>query len=440
VKIAVLTAAAGQQWEAALLAALDAGDAPVVVVRRCVDVVELLAVAATGQGQVALVGAEVRHFDAEAVDRLLAADVVPVGVVPRGDGGAQERLRACGVEFVVPADADPNVIASVTVSALSGQPRRRPHERMYADPLISMSIPRVAGAAQTEPSVPARTVGSPGLTRRGHVVAVWGPTGAPGRTTVATGLADEIARLGSTALLVDADVYGGTVAAALGLLDESPGLAAACRLAGTKRIDAAGLAGLCWQVRPTFRVLTGIPLAHRWPEVRASAIAHVLSAARSLAAFTVVDCGFGLEADEELSHDSAAPRRNGATLAVLDAADRVIAVGSGDPIGIQRLVRGLGDLRDCGVAAPVAVVVNKVRRGVVGADPAEELGVALTRFAGCTPSALLPYDLDALDVAIAAGRLLAEVRPASPLRRALVALAADVSGIEAPTARHRRRS
>ena len=49
----------------------------------------------------------------------------------------------------------------------------------------------------------------------------------------------------------------------------------------------------------------------------------MLAAARALADFTVVDCGFCLETDEELSFDTLAPRRNGATLAVLDDADLV---------------------------------------------------------------------------------------------------------------------
>ena len=61
----------------------------------------------------------------------------------------------------------------------------------------------------------------------GRVVAVWGPAGAPGRTTVAIGVADEAARLGVSTLLADADPYGGTVAQTLGLLDESAGLALA---------------------------------------------------------------------------------------------------------------------------------------------------------------------------------------------------------------------
>ena len=46
------------------------------------------------------------------------------------------------------------------------------------------------------------------------VVAVWGPTGAPGRTTIAVTLATELAALGIT-VLVDADTYGGSVAQAV---------------------------------------------------------------------------------------------------------------------------------------------------------------------------------------------------------------------------------
>jgi MinD-like ATPase involved in chromosome partitioning or flagellar assembly len=428
-KLPVLTAADGAAWEATLVAALEQGPHGVAVARRCVDVVELLAVAAAGQGRAALVAAGLRRLDADAVDRLLAADVVPVGVVPRGDVPAEEQLRAAGIVHVVPDDADPRVIASVVAEAVAqhGTPPRP--ARMFADPLTSMPIPPGAGPA----------VLSGASERHGSVIAVWGPTGAPGRTTVAVTLADEIARLGVPSLLIDADVYGGTVAAVLGVLDESPGLAAACRLSGTTRLDAAALAALCWELSPMLRVLTGIPLAQRWPELRAAAVEPVLAAARSLADFVVLDCGFALETDEELSYDSLAPRRNGATLAALDAADVVVAVGAADPIGMQRLVRGLAELREAGVTAPVWVALNKVRRGVAPGDPAAELSASLERFAGCSPAALLPYDLDAVDAALSAGRLLAEARPTSPLRRAVCELAAAVAGLPAGATRPRRR-
>jgi MinD-like ATPase involved in chromosome partitioning or flagellar assembly len=435
-KLAVLSVADGAAWEERLVTAFDRGPHAVEIVRRCVDVIDLLAVAGAGQGRAVLIASSLRRLDSDVVDRLAAAAVVPVGVAARGDVEAEERLRALGIAHVLPDDAEAAVVASVLMEAVrssadGGAPAtsaRRSH-RAFADPSTSMAIPPGAGdpVAAREP------------TRRGSVVAVWGPTGAPGRTTVAVTLADELARLGAASLLVDADVYGGTVAVVLGLLDESPGVAAACRQAGGQRLDPAALAALCWQLGPQFRVLTGIPLASRWPELRPSAIGTVLAAARALADFTVIDCGFCLETDEELSFDTLAPRRNGATLAVLDDADLVLVVGGADPIGMQRLVRGLAELRDAEVAAPVWVVLNRVRPGAVPGDAAAELTAALERFAGRTPAALLPADTRATDAALATGRLLGESHPASPLRQSIVELAAALAGVPAPAPSRRRR-
>jgi MinD-like ATPase involved in chromosome partitioning or flagellar assembly len=398
-----------------LLTAL-AGSTAVIVARRCVDVVDLLAVAASGQGRVALVDANLRGFDADALDRLHASGVPVVAVVARGVGVASERTRALGVDYVVPDDADPEVFTGVLAQAaatgVDGD------SRVFADPSSSMPVPG-PGAP------PANT---PALSRGGSVIAVWGPTGAPGRTTLAVALADELGQLGRSSLLIDADVYGGTVAAVVGMLDESPGLAAACRQASNTRLDAAALAALCWQLTPSTRVLTGITLPSRWPELRPSALRAVLAAARQLTDFVVVDCGFCLETDEELSYDTLAPRRNGATLAVLEDADRVLVVGAADPVGMQRLVRGLADLGDLDLAAPIDVVINKLRSGSVPGDPAVEVAGALQRFGGRAPLAMLPDDRPALDEALAAGRLLREARPGSPLRRAVTDLAARLAG------------
>jgi Flp pilus assembly CpaE family ATPase len=430
-KLPVLSAADGAGWEERLVAAFERGSHPVTIVRRCVDVVDLLAVAASGQGRAVLLGAGLPRLDVDAVDRLHAAGVALVGVVPRGDQAAEERLRATGVLHVVPDDAEPAVVAAVLGEAVHSDADSGGHRsgQAYADPSMSMPIP--PGGRPVGPV--------DGPDRHGSVIAVWGPTGAPGRTTVAVTLADELARLGMASLLVDADVYGGTVAAVLGLLDESPGLASACRQAGGQRLDAGTLAALCWQLAPEFRVLTGIPLAARWTELRPAGLAAVLAAARGLADFTVVDCGFCLESDEELSFDTLAPRRNGATLAVLEEADVVLAVGSADPIGMQRLVRGLGELRDLTVPGRIWVVLNRLRAGAVPGDTEHELTGALQRFAGHTPAALLPEDRRGLDTAVATGRLPSEASPGSPFRHAVVELAAALAGVPAHRARHRRR-
>ena len=118
------SAAHGAAWEADFLVGLERGGHPVAVVRRCVDVVELVAVAATGQGRAALVAADLPRLDRTAVDRLLAAEVVPVGVVPRGDAAALERLRAVGIDVSLPDDADAAVVSAVVFWRHSGNIQR----------------------------------------------------------------------------------------------------------------------------------------------------------------------------------------------------------------------------------------------------------------------------------------------------------------------------
>lgn len=413
----VFTAVTGAAWESALVGALDRADHGVTVVRRCVDVSELLAAAATGTGQAALLSGELRRLDADAVTRLDAAGVAVVGLVEPGDDRAVERLRQVGVRYVLPADAAPDAIARALRDAVAGISSAG---RGVADP----------GAALPVLGAPAEAAERPA--GAGRVVAVWGPTGAPGRTTVAVGLADEAARLGVPTILVDADVYGGVVAQLLGLLDESPGLAGAARQAATGRLDGAALQRLVWAVRPHLRVLTGLARADRWPELRPRAVAAVLDEARRLADLVVVDCSFSLEDDEELSFDTAAPRRNGVTLTVLESADTVLCVSGADPVALQRSIRGLDELRDTLSDVEPLVVVNQVRRGPVPGEPREEIAAALERFAGRDVRFFLPADRRATDAALAAGRTVAEVAPTSPLRNALRSMAAALLGVPEP--------
>jgi hypothetical protein len=148
---------------------------------------------------------------------------------------------------------------------------------------------------------------------------------------------------------------------------------------------------------------------------------------------TVVDCGFSLEDDEELAYDTAAPRRNAATLAALGAADRVVALGSADPVGLSRLIRDLPrvlealDVMDGGADVPsaerLAVVANRLRQGLLPGDPRREVEQALLRHAGAKLLATVPMDTAAADAAHGRGLLLSEAAPDSPLAVACAALA-----------------
>ncbi|HSK25365.1 MAG TPA: hypothetical protein VK894_00455 [Jiangellales bacterium] len=432
----VLTAVTGSAWESRLVAALEQRGAGLAVVRRCVDVADLLAAAAAGHGRAVLLSADLRRLDRDALARLSGSGLAVVGVVPPGDEEAERRLRQLGVAQVVAADADAEDVVAAVRRAVETRADGDVAHLATGDPLAALR-----GACRRElPDLPGDGVDLPGLDPgTGRLVAVWGPTGAPGRTTVATTLAAESAHLGRATLLADADTYGGAVAQALGLLDESPGLAAAARAANTGRLDLPALARHARQVAPRLRVLTGIVRPDRWPELRPASLEVVWALARGLAELTVVDCGFSLELDEELSFDTAAPRRNGATLVTLDQADVVVAVGSADPVGLQRLVRGLGTLREIVPAADVRVVVNRVRRSAVGPDTDRQLRDVLGRFAGVRAPVLVPDDRVALDEALLAGRTLRETAPGSPALAALSGLAAELVGHQAPVRGRRRR-
>jgi MinD-like ATPase involved in chromosome partitioning or flagellar assembly len=403
-------AALNGTWESDLVAAVEA-TAGYTLARRCADLADLLAAAAAGHGQVALVSADLRALDRPALHELASHGVEVAGVVEQGDETGERRLRQLGLTVVLRSDLASHEIDDA-LDALDSDAGLAP-EPPVAD---SASVP-------DEPVVAAR------------IIAVWGPTGAPGRSTVALNLAAELARSAPT-LLVDCDTYGSSVAQALGLLDEAPGVAAAARAADQGSLDLPSLARLAPEVVPGLRVLTGIPRAERWTELRAPSVAHLLTLARQLTQYVVIDCGFAIEDDEELSYDTLAPRRNAATLTALESADDLLVVGTADPIGLQRLVRAVQDLASVPSPTP-RVVVNRVRASAVGSRPERRIADALGRFAGMEDITYLPWDQATLDGAMFAGKSLAEYAPQSELRRAIASLTIPYA-VSAPEQRRRR--
>ncbi|MFD4422755.1 CpaE family protein [Agromyces sp. NPDC058484] len=280
------------------------------------------------------------------------------------------------------------------------------------EPLVRGGVPVPTRIGDTSPREP----------RTASTIAVWGPAGAPGRTTIAVNLAAEIAAAGHSVALVDADPYGGTVAPSLGLLDEAPGLASACRLAAGGALDRAELERIAQRYsapRASFDVFTGLVGPSRWPELAADRVSAALEAIRGWVEYVVIDTGFSLERDEELTSDQFAPRRNAATFASLTVADRVVAVGLADPVGLSRLLRGHGDLIDFVEPERIDVMVNRVRTRALGIDAHAQVRQTLRRFGGITDSVMLPHDGRAADAAILTARTLRDAAPRSPLRTAV---------------------
>lgn len=387
------------------------------VVAEAVDADALAPRIAATKPEVVIAAASAPHLSA----RLVAAcDAHGVRLVVVGDS-PRERRFAAGLGVVDPVPGPPGWTLLAPGYADG-----------HAPPAVSVISPPPAGPigsvadelGETIPRAP-RPASRP-LPTRGTVVAVWGPAGAPGRTSVAIALAAELAAAGESVALADADTHAAAVAPSLGLLDEAPGFAAACRLAGTGSLDVAELDRVAAVHRDGFRVLTGIGRPARWPELTAERIAGVLDAVRSWAGITIVDVAASLEHDEELVSDVAAPRRNAATAEVLRRADRVVALGAADPVGLARFLRGHAALLDHTAPERVTVVVTKLRSGTVGLDPAAQVRSTLERFGGVAPRHLVPWDPAAFDAALLAGRGLAAVAPRSPARTVIRKLAAEL--------------
>lgn len=395
--VPVLLATPDLPHEAELVSRLTRPGAPVTIARRCVDAVDLLGAAASGSARVAFVSAGLPRLARDCVSRLSAAQVRVVGVAVDGDEVGARKLRSLDIT-VVSLPIDDLDLAVAALARAAEEPR--PSSWEYSD----VGAPH---APSGDPLAP------------GRLLAVWGPTGAPGRTSVAIALADESARSGIPALLVDADTHGGSVAAHLGLLDDVSGIVVACRQADAGTLDIASLAGAARTVDGRLRVLTGITTARRWAELRPAALGRLWEACRATPGLTVVDAGFGIECDEELLHDTRSPRRHAAALTALAAADAVVAVGSADPVGIERLLVGLEDLQRVVADTPVHVVVTRVRRSVLGSDPEGQVREALRRHAGITEVTCIPDDRAAYDACLREGRTLAEAAPRSPARAAL---------------------
>ncbi|MBL0704895.1 AAA family ATPase [Sinomonas cellulolyticus] len=410
--IPVVTIGAGQ---AELVGSLERLHGPVTVVRRCSELAELVAACQTGLARAAVVAGGTAEVTATLSDRLAA---VGVGLIGLTDDAA-ERERLGGLGILAAAEAIEAADLASLISEAVEEAARRTRGGLSSSFGLAGVRPDVQSLAPEPDAVPEPD-------RQGEILAVWGPIGSPGRTTIAVNCAAELAAAGQSVILVDADTYGASVAGVLGLLDDSAGLAQACRLADQGLLDSSALERVATPVviaGGTVRVLTGLTRADRWPELRAAAFAMVLERCRAAAETVVVDVGFCLEADEELSFDTMAPRRNGTTLRALELADRVLAVGAADSVAMPRLVRALAELDSAVPGCAPAVVFNRVRSSAVGRFPERALRDAWERFGPGLPiAAMLPHDAAAADAALLNGQVLLECAPDSALRQAITAL------------------
>lgn len=471
----VLLALTGE--DAAIVRALDAAGSGLRVVRRCGDVAELLSAALAGLARLAVLDTGFDDLDRTVLDRLERCGVAGVLLV---DDDEERRWAAAGWP-TMPRRVDPAMLRArlqliarrggakaapalppaglPAVSAASGPSGAPAVSAASADPSDARmpgppdgarpaSAPDRDGSARTRAAAAGRPLpGSPpdagaetAQPREGRLVVVWGPHGAPGRTTVAASLAHGLARAGGS-VLVDADVEAPSLVQVLGLPEDSSSLATAARLASHSRLDTESLVGLLVPVGPDHSLLSGLGRSGRWRELPPSPMADVWTGCREVAAWTVVDIAGG-PLEDEVDDYTLEPGRDALAASLVRSADVVVIVGAADPVGVRRLLQLVSQF-DEGErpAGRIEVVVNRVRASAAGPSPERAVREALARFGGLEEVTLLPEDPVA-DQCMLAGCSVLDGAPGSALGRALAILVDRIdpaAGARRTASRQRRR-
>lgn len=407
-----------------LIERIEAAHGELTVMRAAEDLAEVLALVAAEVASDVLLAGGASELVSGFVDALHEAGGRAVALT--ADRAEAARLRSLGLGIAAPG-ADVATIAEAFHDARRGKawgPARPPEaggQRRTLAPAADSADPESAAASGADENGHESR-------RPGTITVVWGTHGAPGRSLVALNLAAELALAGRRVCLVDADTHAASIAACLGLLDETAGLVRLCRAveagsfepgADSEAFARTHLAGA------TLRVTSGLPRPERWAEVSAPALTRALRALADVCDEVVVDVAASAWRDEDLAMDTFAPQRNDATTAAMACADRLLVLGTADAIGVPRLIRACEQLSVQQGDALIEPVFTRLRRAAAGARPERELRRAWERFgpAGLRPVAYLPEDRAAADAALAKGAALAEAAPRSQLRLAIRDLA-----------------
>ena len=208
-----------------------------------------------------------------------------------------------------------------------------------------------------------------------NVIAIWGPAGSPGKSTLATNVAAELALAGQKVLLVDLDTLAPSLALGLGLVDTPAGLSACLRLAEHVVVDLS----------------------------QATVFKPNLFHPSSLAA-------------SEYSRDTLLK-------SVLAKAAKVVMVSGCDPVAAQRFLVAKEFIAEISQSIDPLVAVNRFRTNALGSRAKQELIETYLNLAQLRIDAFIPEDRENIDKAMLNGLPLALLKRSSPARLAIAELA-----------------
>ena len=192
------------------------------------------------------------------------------------------------------------------------------------------------------------------------LVCVWGTNGSPGRSSVAINLSFSLASKNFPTLLVDLDAIVPSLAPALGLVSEVPGVSSLVHDALKGRLSQESIEKNVIEVNPGLHVLTGISNPKRWPELRTEGLIQVLKLCSQMYANIICDLSAVLpESTDSSLNDVDIFRRFDHIPKVLEISSRNIFVLSATPLSLIRASEALEALHEINKSEPL-IILNKI--------------------------------------------------------------------------------
>ncbi|MFY7841168.1 MAG: AAA family ATPase [Actinomycetes bacterium] len=327
----ILLALTDQTWQLQVMTALN-DNSQIKIRRRCVDSVDLMSAIHLGLANKVVISAGFENLNSTTISsaKKLGCDVY--GIYLENDVDSLEKLVGVGVKRNFAIDE------TDVEKSLKG----------LINLLLNVSeIDKFSNELEDLSQVPG-------------LVCVWGTNGSPGRSSVAINLSFSLASKNFPTLLVDLDAIVPSLAPALGLISEVPGVSSLVHDALKGRLSQESIEKNVIEVNPGLHVLTGISNPKRWPELRTEGLIQVLKLCSQMYANIICDLSAVLpESTDSSLNDVDIFRRFDHIPKVLEISSRNIFVLSATPLSLIRASEALEALQEINKSEPL-IILNKV--------------------------------------------------------------------------------
>jgi hypothetical protein len=331
VRTNILLALTDQTWQLQVMTALN-DNSQIKIRRRCVDSVDLMSAIHLGLANKVVISAGFENLNSTTISgaKKLGCDVY--GIYLENDIDSLEKLVGVGVKSNFAIDE------TDVEKSLKG----------LINLLLNVSeIDKFSNELEDLSQVPG-------------LICVWGTNGSPGRSSVAINLSFSLASKNFPTLLVDLDAIVPSLAPALGLVSEVPGVSSLVHDALKGRLSQESIEKNVIEVNPGLHVLTGISNPKRWPELRTEGLIQVLKLCSQMYANIICDLSAVLpESTDSSLNDVDIFRRFDHIPKVLEISSRNIFVLSATPLSLIRASEALEALHEINKSEPL-IILNKV--------------------------------------------------------------------------------